>query len=183
MQIKYRQKMKKVLFMFFGYLGLFSFGQDGAYDSLKGLLKKNIQDTTRHSILAQLSEICSEEEIPLYTREAIVLYPALLKKYPGAKNVTENQAHVFNNIGFYFLYHGKTDSAFVNFSFSLELSRQLNDKKGVLESLNNLGHIYENLGNVPLAIEYYNEARKMAEQTGDKRGLGLLLNNIAFIYD
>jgi PAS domain S-box-containing protein len=65
---------------------------------------------------------------------------------------------------------------------ALEISDELNYKKGLAHSLNNIGVGYYYLSDYNKALEYYLKSLKIQKEIGDKKGIARSLNNIGNIY-
>jgi two-component system NtrC family sensor kinase len=67
---------------------------------------------------------------------------------------------------------------------SLQLSRQLNYKKGIGNAYNSLGVVYKQSGNYSLAADFHTKSLKISEEINDKAGIAfsyLNLGNIFFV--
>ena len=65
---------------------------------------------------------------------------------------------------------------------SLEITRQLEDKKGISNSLNSLGILYKDQCKIDEAEKMYLESLEIKRQLGDKKGISLCLSNLAVLY-
>ncbi len=65
---------------------------------------------------------------------------------------------------------------------ALNLSTEIDDKKGMAASYNNLGIIYRNQGALDKAVQYYLTALKIYETLANKEGIASTKNNIANVY-
>jgi tetratricopeptide (TPR) repeat protein len=65
---------------------------------------------------------------------------------------------------------------------ALNLSTEINDKKGMAASYNNLGVAYRNQGALDKSLEYYINSLKRYEELDNKEGIATTKNNIATIY-
>ena len=69
-------------------------------DSLKQLLQSAKTDTVKLRLYSQLSEVCDESDIPLYTLPAIKIADKLLNVFPSTHLQTKN---LENNLKCFFL--------------------------------------------------------------------------------
>jgi signal transduction histidine kinase/uncharacterized protein HemY len=65
---------------------------------------------------------------------------------------------------------------------ALEVSRQIRDRQGEVESLNNIGIGHYYLAEYDLALKQYNASLRLAEEIEDDNGIASALNNIGIIY-
>ncbi len=81
----------------------------------------------------------------------------------------------FRNIGLY-------DTAIKYGNIALQLSQQLNFKKGLAGSYNNIGIVYHVQGYYPKALDFYLKALKINEEQKDKSGIAKCFSNIGNVY-
>jgi tetratricopeptide (TPR) repeat protein len=91
-------------------------------------------------------------------------------------------ASSFNNIGGIYREQGNYGEAIHYYSKSLQIQKEIGDKKGIATSLNNIGIIYDDQGDYARAIEYYVKSLKSYEEIGFKKAIASSLNNIGGIY-
>jgi len=106
------------------------------------------------------------------------------------KNISKNERRFFQNslsislgnIGL--IYQNQNDFAkSLDYQFrSMELDKEIGNKKGVAFSLFNIGQIYVNLGEYSKAIEFHLQNIKLNEEIGDKKRVANSLNSIGNIY-
>jgi tetratricopeptide (TPR) repeat protein len=180
--------MKKWAFVFFIILYNISnlFSQSSIVDSLKLALKSTKHDTTRCNILVELSDICSEEDLPKFNEQLKTIAENNLKlltpKQPQYNLFKKHLASAFNNIGLEFNSKGDFTKAMENWGKSLELQKEIGDKRGMIISLNNFGFTYKSQGNISKALEYHSKSLKLSEEIGDKAEIANTLSFIAIIY-
>lgn len=118
-----------------------------------------------------VAEIC---ETKLKTLEALTFDEILFfKKHQGA---------ALNNLGVIYKNMGDLDSA-LHFNLrSLEIKKEINDKKGIANSYINLGGIYHTQGNLVKALDFYFKCLTIREEIGDEKGVANLMINIGAIY-
>ncbi|MCT4588927.1 MAG: tetratricopeptide repeat-containing sensor histidine kinase [Carboxylicivirga sp.] len=115
---------------------------------------------------------------PARSRELIAEGDSIVN---GAVNA---RAHLIYNFykGAHKLYISELDSALLYLDRSLNLGKQLADKKLAGRSLLNIGNVYFFNGNYTLALKYYQQCVEYLEEIGDNRGKVYVLFNIANIY-
>ena len=79
-------------------------------------------------------------------------------------------------------YKGQFREAQISWEEALRLYQQLNDQKGIVNSLNNLGVFYRSLGEHVKAIQYYERSLKITQQIGDQKGAAYSQNILGNIY-
>jgi len=151
--------------------------QDRELDSLKIVLERHVQDTSRVNTLNDMAYILyrtSPGEAVEYGIEA---------KYLAEKvNFSRGLAHAYKVIGLAYYMQGNYSEALINWEPALELFEQSGDDQLVANMLSNLGSAYYTTGNNVEAIEYSIRALKMAEELGDSIRIGTLLNTIGLVY-
>ncbi|MDP2385600.1 MAG: tetratricopeptide repeat protein [Bacteroidota bacterium] len=178
-------KIGHYLFVLFSLLFVLSTSaQNGTIDSLLKISETAKEDTSRLNALIEISNICEEADIKLYSEKAYKLSQKLLSN--PDKKIKElakrRMADACNNIGFAFQTEGEITSAINYYKKSLEVRKEIGDNYGIGESLNNIGYLLEQKGNIPDALENYHESLKHYELAKNKRGMAYALNNIGFIY-
>ena len=159
-----------------------AFAQD--IDSLKLALKNAKHDTTRCNILNELAETASDDEWPVFNEQLKVLAEKNIAKKTSLKKIyLKHLADALNNIGFLALQQGDIPKALEYYHKSLQLRKDIKDKKGIAMSLNNIGFIYYNQGDIPKALEYFHKSLQLQEEIKDKYGIANSLNNIGRIYN
>ncbi len=76
---------------------------------------------------------------------------------------------------------GDTEVAKKFYEESLELSREQNNKKSIIECLNDLGIIENNQGNYEQAKKFCEESLALRRELGDKIGISRSLNNFGLV--
>ena len=64
----------------------------------------------------------------------------------------------------------------------LNIRLELNDKKGIAESLRNIGVTYHDQGNTKTAVEYYNKCLEISKKINDTIGIAACYNNIGIAF-
>lgn len=88
---------------------------------------------------------------------------------------------VYHKLAVIFLGNDLKQAAFYT-NKQLEISRQINYKKGIALAYNNLGSIYDSQSDRVKAIKYYKESLKVSEEIGDKFAQADAYGNIGNVY-
>ncbi len=144
------------------------FGQAGAYLQL-GNGKMN---------LGQYDEALK------FTNDALKFYEQLLtsENLVDKALIKKQKARTYNNIGIIYWYQGNYPEALNNHFVSLEIRKEIGDKKGIASCYNNIGLVFGNQGNYPEALKSYFAALKIHEELGDKQSIAASNINIGNIY-
>lgn len=89
----------------------------------------------------------------------------------------------YNNIGIYFQNLGDYLRSLDYFEKNLELSLEIDNQRGIVNSYNNMGNSYKYLDDTLKALEYYEKSLFIWEKLEDPFGKGTTLNNIGIIYN
>jgi serine phosphatase RsbU (regulator of sigma subunit)/Tfp pilus assembly protein PilF len=184
--------VRPLTFLFFLILQMSSFAQN--IDSLKLALKNAVQDTTRCSILVELSENASDEEWPGFNDQLKILCESRLKDLsktsPEYLPFKKYYAGALNNCGYLSNQQGQISLATDYYNKSIQIQQEINDPKGLAASYNNIGFIYKSQGDISKALDYYNKSIKILEsfrlpngEVEDKKGLAYSISNIGIIYE
>jgi len=106
---------------------------------------------------------------------------SLLNVLKTAKEDTSKVNHL-NDLG-KILMNNNPDTAIIIGEQALSLSKKLQWKKGIANSLGRLGVYYGFKANYPKALDYFFKALKMDEEQNNKEGIASRLGNIGIIYD
>ncbi len=164
---------------------LISVAQDKTVDSLVFVLKTNISDTSKLSILFQLAETINDEKVwPLYNERGYELAKKLAQsadekiRTKGKKGIGD----ALNNFGFIAQNKGDLNKALQYHLQSLKIRQAIGDKLGIATTYNNLGLIYYTQGNISKAVDHWNKSLQMEKENGNKKGIAQMLNNIGSLY-
>ena len=97
-------------------------------------------------------------------------------KYPIAS------ALGYNTKGVSWALRGDFVKALSYYNKSLEIYKDINDKKGIAKSLNNIANVYLDQGENTKALEYYNQSFITNRELDYKKGMATALNNIGNLY-
>ncbi|MCI0696368.1 tetratricopeptide repeat protein, partial [candidate division KSB1 bacterium] len=106
---------------------------------------------------------------------------AALLALPGAAKPTRERAKVLNAVGTIVHDLGDFITARPLLEESLEIWREINDKKGMATVINNLGWIAAHLGELISASELSGESLTLHAELGDKRGMAVAFNNLSLV--
>jgi predicted ATPase/class 3 adenylate cyclase len=106
---------------------------------------------------------------------------AALLALPGAAKPTRERAKVLNAIGTIRHEVGEYITARPLLEESLEIWRELGDKKGMATVINNLGWIAAQLGELISASELSGESLTLHAELGNKRGMAVAFNNLSIV--
>ena len=153
------------------------FSQNQEIDSIKFLLDKAKDDSTKVNTLIELSKNfyrSPQEEDLAYAIEARDLAEKI--------NFKTGLAYAYKSIGLAHYFRSKFLEAAKNWELSLVIFREINDNNGISNMLNNLGAVYFNEGEDAKALDYYLESLKAAEEINDTLRIATALINIGAIY-
>jgi tetratricopeptide (TPR) repeat protein len=159
---------------------LFSFtaiGQQKEIDSLKALLKTNLNDSTRVSKLNELAfmyHISNPDTTFILTREALELAKKIDNK-PG-------EARSYNILGIAHVTNSNYPEGLKYFIKSLKIWEQLDIKIQIEITYNNIAIIYSDLENHKKALDYFLKALKISKNTHGESTDPILLSNIGEAY-
>jgi len=178
--ICYFYRMKKVFCIAIAFFFLQDLlpAQNAALDSLKEVVKANLEDTNQVNALNAISQaMLISDEFPSslqYAKEARSLAQKL-----GFK---KGMALAYKTIGTVNYRQGHYPEALGNYFSSLKLMEELGDKKGMANCYNNIGSVYDFQGNNAATNKYYLAALEIRKELGDKPGLAMSYNNIGIAY-
>lgn len=179
-------EMKKiVLFISLVVCTQHSFAQDAQVDSLKTLLKSNLHDTARLTVLSTLVELIEDIDVwPKYNDRALELAEKLAENPDaGIKRKAETAlARAYNNAGLWNNLNGNVSKALGFFLKSLYIRERLGNKNDISETLHNLGTLYFDFNETELAQQYLLKSLRLSEQTSDSVNAAITLNYIGMIH-
>jgi adenylate cyclase len=160
--------------------------QNSELDSLKLALKLVKNDTSKCTILSNLIESVSIEEIPQFNTQLLQITENKLK----TKNLKRNEYNFFtkyyaialNNEGYLESNKNNYTKAIEYYERGIKLSEKIDDKKGIALAFNNIGSIYQEQGDVVKGLKYYEKSLKIKEEIKDKNGIASSISNIGHIY-
>jgi serine phosphatase RsbU (regulator of sigma subunit)/tetratricopeptide (TPR) repeat protein len=162
-------------------------------DSDKELIENSIKvyhtaenDTSKINALNDICENMMDERWIKYQFFQYLLVNDIIHTVKNNKikkvlNTTLSTA--LNNIGYFYSTQGSNDKALKYYLKSLNIHKDIDDKKGMAISLNNIGLIYFNQGNIPKTLEYLQNSLDIRREIDDQDGIANSLINIGSIYD
>ena len=175
------------IFLFLSFSFLFcSLIRSQNIDSLKSLLSKTSDDTTRLNILFALVEGISDDNVwPKYNEEAYVQSEKLLQSSDKLilRKAKKGLSDALSNMGYNFCNQGDIPKGLELFERCLKYQEEIGDKRGIANTINNIGAVYNGQGDKNKALEYWKRSLKIQEEINDKMGMSNSLNNIGFIYE
>lgn len=171
--------MKKILPLLFPafFCLTASKAQTTNIDSLKQLLLKEKQDTTRVLLLAELSFAYSGSK----PDSAMILAQEGLQ-LSRRNGFLKGEAMSLHRLSGPYVSFGNAPKALELLLQSLKINEKINNVNGIARNVNNIGAIYAGMGDQRQALNYYFKAKIFAEQTNNNMALSLFLANIAGTY-
>jgi tetratricopeptide (TPR) repeat protein len=90
-------------------------------------------------------------------------------------------AQAVNHLGFAAYNLGEYTAARALFAESLNLEREMGDKRGIASSLNNLGHLALGQGDYAAGRALYEESLSLRREIGEKEGISASLSNLGVV--
>ncbi len=147
-------------------------------DSLQHAIKNTGYDTARVNTMLQFASAfrnSKPKSAMLYTRDALKLANSLKEKKIISK--------CLNFMGLLYDDAGDFEKALEYYQKSLEIRKEIDNKKGIASCYTNLGVLYlHNSGDVKTALDYYFKAMTIYEELNYDKGLSKSLNNIGVLY-
>jgi adenylate cyclase len=168
---------RKLFCLLIIFLCIKGYSQDSKTDSLKALIQKTENDTTKVNLLNSVSYnlfTSSPAEAIEYGKQALKLSVEI--------NFKKGIAYAFKNIGLGYYMQANFLEVLNYWDQSLKVFESLGDKLGVSNILNNLGAIYFNQGNDAKAIDLYLRSLRASEDIGDTLRIATALINIGGVY-
>lgn len=173
---------KIVIFVF---IILFAKGVDNSFysqnkknDSLKVLLKKDIEDTNKVNHLYKIGL----EYLNGGDYDTALIYSNTILQLAQKLNYLKGIADAYNLIGICYTDQGNYEEALQKHFLALTLREKIQDKKGIASSYNNIGNIYHELKRYQKALDNHFLSLKFKKEIDDKKGMCTSYNNIGTIY-
>ncbi|MEP6583766.1 MAG: tetratricopeptide repeat protein [Ginsengibacter sp.] len=168
----------KIFFkVYFIFLSSICYAQNNTADSLKLLISKGGNDTSKVNNLLQLSKAyisSSPQEAVKYSNQARELSEKL--------NYLRGKAFALKNIGMVYYNQTKYDTTVENWNQSYLLFDSIGDKENEALLLNNIGSVFMNHGDYAKALDYFFKSLKIAEQNNDRQNKARTMGNIGTAY-
>ena len=154
-----------------------SLAQGKITDSLKGVLAKSAEDTSKVNTLIALSKAL----IGSFPDEGLA-YATKARDLAKSLRFVKGEAYAYKFIGIYYYNRSKNTETLDNWLTALNLFKSINDKLGISNISNNIGALYDRSADDAKALEYYLQSLKLSEELGDKFRLATVLQNIGNTY-
>ena len=160
-------------------LNSFTNAQNARLDSLKRLLAKAPNDTTKANLLIDISraylyDFNDHDQIQAYAEKNLVFSQKISYK--------KGIAYSYNFLGIVRWGKGDLDKALIYFKNALTLMREMKDLRGASSCYSNLGLVYNDQGQYTLAETYTEKGYNIKKELNDKRGMAICQNNLGNIY-
>jgi two-component system, NtrC family, sensor kinase len=164
------------LILFFGFYK--AFGEVGNLeDSLKIVLSKKMEDTSKVILLEQISKNLWNSDLEnalKYANQGLELAEKI--------NFEKGKSRCLNRIGAIQSRMGNHQKGLVILFEALALAKEINDEEGLARANINLGIIYGEQLDHRKAIEYYQEALRISKKINNQNLYNLALMNIGAEY-
>ncbi|MEO6301895.1 MAG: tetratricopeptide repeat protein, partial [Bacteroidia bacterium] len=172
-------------------------------DSLKLLLKQTRSDTAKLRILALLSEVCDEKDIPLYTTQGMELAKNILKSSAEPslqianvetdptktqlppkvkKSVFNYYGRILDSHGLYEISQGNNQTGIKYFEKAFKLQSENNDSMAMASTLSNIGLNFYYIGQNLKAIDAMNKSLEFYKKLNDKLGMAGAYTGLSIAY-
>ncbi len=172
-----RKYLIPCFFIFFCHIAVFG-SHAAIIDSLKKVLKKTIQDTSRVKLLNDIGAYF------LGDREFSKATTYLTNGYNLAEKIDYKQGLVvaLNRTGLLYFNQSLHSKALECYDKALVIAKKINDKKGEADVRSNMSIVYSSLGNYARSLEYCLSALKIREAIKDEKGICRSMMAVANIY-
>jgi serine phosphatase RsbU (regulator of sigma subunit) len=155
------------------------FSQNAKLDSLKNVLAKNPDDTTKSNVIVEIArtylyDYNDGEKVKDYAEKGLVFSRKI--------NYKKGIAYSYLFLGICQWKKGEFDKALAYYKASLIIMKEIKEIKGESSLYGNIGYVYNEKGDYPLALKYTLKALKMKEGTNEERGIAVTYNNLGNIY-
>lgn len=173
------------LLVFF-FLGHTALSQQKQLDSLKSVLRGNINDTTRLNTLYELVCYSPQKDCFVYNKEMIRIAQKNLKQVKSGtilqKRLLFFLAEGYYNEGVFYAEKILPDSAMIFYRKSMEINRVLENYGDIAYTEVEISKILTNQGNYPEALELLYKALMRFEKINDLEGVGDVYKGIGRVY-
>lgn len=173
----HKKRCCSLILLFFAPL---LFSQNAKLDSLKNLLSKNPEDTTRSNLTIEIArtylyDFNDGEKVKDYAEKAL----AFSNKIKYKKGI----AYSYLFLGICQWKKGEFDKALAYYKASLPIMKEIKEPKGESSLYGNIGYVYNEKGDYALALKYTLKALRMKEKLDDERGIAVTYMNLGNIYN
>jgi len=135
-------------------------------DSLKKVLQKTEEDTSRINLLLSISDVYSYQD-----SDSAIVYGLMAKKIAERIKDHKRMLKILIELGWSHSSLGHLDTALKIYEEGLKIATELDDKKYISTFLTGKGSIFLSKSDYPKALEYFSKALKIALETGDKNAM------------
>ncbi len=170
------KSLKKTFYIFlFLFIPLLNTGQN--IDSLRGLLKQNLDDSTRIKVLFDLTE-----QLYLENPDSALKYCYQIYSIANKNRDTQVLAEIYGWLGYLYMELGKIDSALFFNRKAVKLLKQLKKYSSLANAYLNIASIYSDMGDRKKELEYLNKSLKYHLKNRDTLGIAVVYNNLAYMF-
>jgi serine phosphatase RsbU (regulator of sigma subunit) len=155
------------------------YAQNAKLDSLKRLLVKTPDDTTKANLLIDITRVYlydfnDRDAMQAYSEKNLILSQKI--------NYKKGIAYSYNFLGIIRWGKGDLEKALNYFKNALSLMKETKDMRGASSCYSNMGLVYNDQGQYTLAETYTQKAFNIKQEMNDKRGMAICQNNLGNIY-
>ena len=168
---------KIFFYTYFIFLSSLCFAQNNEIDSLKIVISKSSEDTSKVNNLLQLSKAYMSsfpESAMSFGNEALHLAKKL--------NYKTGTAYALKNIGMVYYNQTRYVETIDYWNQSYLLFDSIGDSGNEALLLNNLGSVYMNQGDYAKALDYFFKSLQISEQSKDRPNIARAMGNIGTAY-
>jgi tetratricopeptide (TPR) repeat protein len=159
--------------------------QDPELDSLKIVLSRSKEDSSKCRALMMITNIVEGNELEEYTDQMKGLAEKNIQLYHENVQLTKKfkyfLAFAYGNYTLLLKNQSNLDLLIHYHLNALKLREEIGDRKGMAETFNGMGVAYFNNSKIQKATEYYQKAADILTELGNKTGLAYTYNNIGLV--
>jgi tetratricopeptide (TPR) repeat protein len=146
---------------------------------------RSIEDATRRSealrdVASSLAQAGWQEEALYAAQDAVDIDRQLAEARPDT--FSPELAGSLNNLAGLYRAHGRYRDALQYYHEALSITREADDRAGLVTSLNNIGEVHRYLGQPQEALRYYEQALSITREAGDRAGESVTRSSMAMVY-
>lgn len=153
------------------------FSQTTEIDSLRKLLEKNLNDTTKANTLCQLSWLLGDYN----ANEGFSIGKKALI-FSKEKKLNKNTGIAYNCIGYNLNMLGRLHESVQNYHYSINIWYNLNDSLRIARGYSNIGNVYSEIPQFDSAQKYYKKSIDLCIKHNFKKPLSSAYLNLASLY-
>lgn len=170
--------MKRTYILLLLFSGMLSFSQNKKIDSLRRLLKSNLNDT---SIINNLNGLAFEQ-ISSGARDSSLHNATAAYLRAKKSGYRKGMARAINIFGLIHQQKSEFPEALKKYDEAIEIQKEIDDKIGLGNSWHNIGFVYYKKGDFETALKHYETALKIREGCSDRSGLASSYINIGLAH-